>query len=374
MTIKRSLGSHIRGWFPQEPQVGIIRSTNYTVKTNGWVPLSFALSAALMIIGATASAYLGSMLMLSYQGDLQHYTRFAYLDLYLGLLNYIALGIGLFSAVLLLLRKYPNLAEALIAVVLAFGLATPLIFTMEGLMPENGLLLGWPMVAFSIITLVLLRLTRRKQNDVNAHWTAVPFSIAGVLMVTASAISAYTGIKLMVDFFQGLSTGVPAYYLLKLLGGVSILVVFGACLFAGERLLKRKQIALAAVLVSIVLLIELAAGFITDMGGNLPYENFAFRASTVLFSIITLLLVGLNYRNFNLNDKLAFQWVAPILVFEVSIAALIGYFASFGTIEWLYGMGMAWSIWLVFLINPVALAGACIWAKRKTTIKEMSIC
>ena len=296
MITKKDLENRIRGWFPQEPKVGIIKSTNLNMKSGKYSPLPFLASGALMILAAALSAYFGFSLLNSYQASVAYYhVATSYMELYVGLLNFAAIGLDLFAAALLLLRKYVVLAEVLVGVVLAFGLASPLIFTIEGYLPIGGLIFGLPMIAFSIVTLILLRLNNAKlKQETNMRWTALPFVLSGALMILASILSAYSGLDLLLLYRTGLSTAYAAIYRSDLYVGILNLVVFGVGLVAGILLLRRKHFGFAAIFASLVVVFELASPFFSDLGGYLPPERLAFRAPTIAFSIATLIILALN--------------------------------------------------------------------------------
>jgi hypothetical protein len=163
MNVKKGLQNRARGWFPQEPAIGIIKSTNVRAKPSRGVVLPLKISGALMIVAALLSFCFGILLLSTYQASIEYYnTANFYAALHVGILNLLAFGLGLFSGALLLIRKHVALSVTILVVVLAFGLASPLIFYAEGYMWENGLFLGSPMIAFSTAAIILAGLNYRK--------------------------------------------------------------------------------------------------------------------------------------------------------------------------------------------------------------------
>ena len=202
MDRKRRFGSWFRGWVPKEPAIGIIRSADVNLKLSWQVALPFFASAASMIVAAGLSAYFGFMLLADNQlaiGAGKFVT--AYWNIYAGFLNLTSFGLGLFAAVLLLLRKYVVLAEVLAGIVLACGLASswifmyfhsPLVYANWAPFLLQGVLVSLPMIAFSLVTLIIVRFNRKKLNlDFNRRWIVFPFTVSGVLMVIASLPLAY---------------------------------------------------------------------------------------------------------------------------------------------------------------------------------------
>lgn len=151
------------------------------LQTSWRASLPFIIGGALMILAAVVSAYLGFNLLTSYRTSLYN-GRFVspdYAGLYVGLLNLVAFGLDLFAALLLLLRKYVSLAEALVGIVLAGGLAaswiftyyhSPFIYMYYGQFLLQGLFVVTLMTVFSIATLIIIRLNRKKlKQDTNTN-------------------------------------------------------------------------------------------------------------------------------------------------------------------------------------------------------------
>ncbi len=185
MNRKRRFDSWFRGWLPKDP---IPTSPSKQIKlptinrniVDKWAMLPFAVSGALMITAAIVSAYLGYDLLLSYQRSIGEYHEYMtdYASLQIGLLNFLAFGVDLFAAMLLLLRKHVATAKFLVISVLALGLAAPFISRLNAPLiytehPTSifmsyapfwlkGLLAGLPMLAFSIPALTLIQLNRKK--------------------------------------------------------------------------------------------------------------------------------------------------------------------------------------------------------------------
>ena len=295
----------LRGWFPQELAVGIIKSVNVNVKPTPWSAIIFLTSGVLLIIAAGVSAYFGFNLLTNYRTSLANgrYVPTDYASLYVGLLSFVAFGLDLFAAMLLLFRKNTALAETLAAIVLACGLASPWIFTYfhsplvymyYGAFLLNGLFVSSPMIAFSLIALILVRLNRKKLNlDFNRRWSEFPFTVAGVLMIIASMPLAYNvSYLLWLLWFSGsaLSSVVPAYLMALL-----YLVLFGLDLYIASLLLKKKRVGAASAIVGVMLAVGLPLQLFLWKSYGDPF--YVFDSPTIACLIGTLILVGLNCRN-----------------------------------------------------------------------------
>ena len=298
--------------------MGIIRSADVNVKPTWRGALPFLTSGTLMIIAAGLSAYFGFNLLLDYRATVDRYhVQTDYASLYVGLLNIVAFGLELFAAMLLLLKKHIDLAETLASIVLACGLASPwffayfhspLIYMYYETFLLQGLFVSSPMIAFSLATLILIRLNRKKlKQDNNMRWTALPFTVSGALMIIASIPFAYSGISLPV-YLASTGTKLGNYYSALLVVLLNLLV-FVLDLFVAMLLLKRKRVGLAAVLVGLMLAIGLPLQLIALGGYMGPF--WAFGSPTIACLIATLILVGLNYRKLkqdtNTNTAMGIQ-------------------------------------------------------------------
>lgn len=288
-------------------------SSSGTLQLGRWGAFSLAIAGALMIIAAVLSAYFGYSLLLVYRGSLSYYhIPVDYRALYFTVLNFGAFGLDLFAAMLLLLRKHIGLAVILLCMVLAFGLAAPLIsnfidtsqmlnpgfdiptltnmvtaFATTGL---YGLIYGFSMIAFTIPVLIITRLNYKKMQATNVRWRKLPFMASGVLVIVASLISAYSGIETLYNYFAYMLThNVPGYVGPLSLGLLNLGAV-GAGLFGGTLLLLKKRVGLAVVLVGLMLACMLT------ISGYIPPDNLFLGSSTIVILVAALILVGLNYR------------------------------------------------------------------------------
>ena len=301
LDLKKRWGA-LRGWIPKEPAIGI-KSAEINLKP--WqVTLPFFASAALMIVAAGLSAYIGFTLLQNTQvavGARNFET--AYWNIYTGALNLASFGLGLFAAMLLLLRKYVALAEILAGIMLACGLAapwivmyfhSPLIYMYWWTFPLQNLLVSLPMIVFSLATLIMVRLNRKKLKlDFNRRWTLFPFTVSGILMIIASVPLAYNvSYLLWLLWFSGsaLSSNVAVYLEVLL-----YLALFGLDLFIASLFLRRKRVGAAAVIVAVMLAVGLPLQLFLLKGVAMPFYVFDF--PTVACLLATLILVGLNYRN-----------------------------------------------------------------------------
>ena len=304
LAITRNPKNRLRGWFPQEPAMGIIKSVNVNVKPTWLATLPFLASGALMIIAAVLSAYFGFNLLLDYQATINRYNvQTDYASLYIGLLSIVAFGLDLFAGMLLLLKKHLVIAETLAAVVLACGLASPwivlyfhspLIYIYWEKFLLQGLIASSPMIAFSLVTLILVRLSRKKLKlDFNRRWTVFPLTVSGILMIIASVPLAYDASYILwLIWFSGSALG---NYATAYLEALLYLALFGLDLFIASLLLKRKRRAgLAATIVAVMLAVGLPLQLFLLKGVEMPF--LVFDSPTIACLIATLILVGLNYR------------------------------------------------------------------------------
>lgn len=284
-------------------------STDNKVKIVQLIKLSFAIAGVFMLIAAILSAYSGLIQLIDYRGSLSY--PFSPRDdrgLILGLLYFIAFGLSLFAAMLLLFRKKPLLAEALVVTVMILGIATPIIYVLYPIPSEstlsaitnwtrwiNGLYSGLPMITFTIPTLILLQPNRRLSQDSNMRLIQRPFAIAGALMYITSVMSVYSAIQALIDY-RGSGDATYFAYLFMALCLLS-LGVFGAGLFAGRLLLKGHRIDLAVILMALMLALAFPITVVAYLSlciWSLSFIGIALL--TLTFSITALILVRLNYR------------------------------------------------------------------------------
>ncbi len=313
---KRSLEKLFRGWFPQEPAIGISKSANLNVKLNLSIApctLSFALAGALMIIAAILSAFFVFINLRLYWGSLLsgRFVSTDYRALFLGLFDSATFGASLFAAMLLLLGKKAHLAKLVVTVVAAFGSATPLIYIFFPIPEEPiafaifnsirwlmGLSFGFPIIAFSIPALVLLRSNRRRLQSGNMQGIPLPFAISGSLMIIASLMPIFTAIETLSNYGVNAINGSTSILTYQSLAMVLLgLGAFGTALPAGWLLLKRRLVGLSVILAGFVLVFASAMVVI----GYSLYNVFPWAAialTTTAFALTALILVGLNFRKF----------------------------------------------------------------------------
>ncbi len=281
--------------------------------SNNRKKLPFISTCALMIITAVISACLAVNLLTSYRISLYN-GRFVptdYASLYVGLLNSVAFGLELFAALFLLLRKYVNLAEIFVALVLACGLAavwtftyyhSPFVYLYHGVLLLPSLFAALPMAVFPIATLSLIRSNRRKLKQANIkRWTALPLILSGALMILASLPFAYNSLSLLSYLVSIIpkSTTFGTYFPNAVLVVVLNFLFFGINLIAAVFLLKKKRVRLAMVIVAVALAIGLPLQIIANE--PLPSPGLPFDFPTIACSFATLILVGLNYE-YSKND------------------------------------------------------------------------
>jgi hypothetical protein len=157
MTLRNKLQSCIRGWFPHEPIIGTIRSTQSSTGLNRWVGLPCSTIGALMVAASLLSVVFGTALVSFYLmlPPLPGGSRILFSGLCAGILNLGAFAVGLYSGILFLARKQITRAVIGMCVVLAFGLVTLLLPIFEGIPAQSGLLVASPMVVFPVAALCI---------------------------------------------------------------------------------------------------------------------------------------------------------------------------------------------------------------------------
>jgi hypothetical protein len=204
MNSAKSLGDRIRGWFPQEPKISIIRSTNINLKQGRWVPLP-SISGILLIVAALLSIYFGLIFSNGYTDSNWHVY---YAGLPISVLHWVACGLELFSAALLITRRHTSIAVASMVTVLLLGLSIPLINILDQpttsgpgyflflnlsspIMWQNGLFLASPMIGFSIAGLIIVGLDRRRLQGTwgfSASVTAAALAVFWSILAAANII------------------------------------------------------------------------------------------------------------------------------------------------------------------------------------------
>lgn len=314
MTFKKSLENRIRGWFPQEPKMGVTRTSNINMEPTWRVSAPFLASGVLLIVAAALSAFFGFYLLASYRNSMLN-SRFVSTDipgLFLGIFNFIAFGVDLFAAMLLLLRRHVGLAVILLGVVLAFGISAPFVTNFvnqthisiidypkfivlqeviwSGLL---GLLPALPMIAFSIPALIVTWRSQRKRQESFGQWPKFSFAFAGVLMVAAAVLSAYSGLEILFGNNAFVFTHASWSYYAPAVTAILDFVICPVAILAGVWLLKRKQTRLAVASTAAVFGLMVA---VTAVSGFVPFDTLVFGTYAYVASITTLTLVALNYR------------------------------------------------------------------------------
>lgn len=151
MTLKNKLQSCIRGWFPQEPTLNIIKS-EAPQEPNAQLTIPVPTLGAIMIVASLVSAVFGAVLVWSYL-LLDTGSRYAIVGLHIGVLSLATFVVGLSSGIILLIGKHFLASMASIVTVLAFGLVILMIPVIEGGPRESGLLFALPMIVSSFAAL-----------------------------------------------------------------------------------------------------------------------------------------------------------------------------------------------------------------------------
>ena len=285
-------------------------STNSNLK----IGHSHIIAAALTVTAAIVSAFFGFWLLSAYRTSILN-GRFVSTDipgLFLGVFNFVAFGLDLFAAMLLLLRRHVGLAVILLGVVLAFGVSAPFVTNFvnqthisiidypkfivlqeviwSGLL---GLLPAVPMIAFSAPALIVTWRSQRKRQESFGRWPKFSFAFAGVLMVAAAVLSAYSGLEILFGINAFVFTHASWSYYAPAVTAILDFVICPVALLAGVWLLKRKQTRLAVASTAAVFGLMVA---VTAVSGFVPFDTLVFGTYAYVASITTLTLVALNYR------------------------------------------------------------------------------
>jgi hypothetical protein len=179
MTLKNKLESRIRGWFPQEPTIGIIKSTQINLRFDRWVGLPFSTIGALMIIFSVLSVAFGTSLI-SFIVDYQSHfpaepgETIFFSVLCAGIFNLAAFPFGLCAGILMLARKNIGIAITGMFIVLSFGLATVLVPIFEGQPPQSGLYTASLMIVPSVVALCITGTKIGRQKTIITSQNELP--------------------------------------------------------------------------------------------------------------------------------------------------------------------------------------------------------
>ena len=226
----------------------------------------YAIAAALMVASAVLSAFFGFYLLSAYRTSILN-GRFVSTDipgLFLGVFNFVAFGLDLFAAMLLLLRRHVGLAVILLGVVLAFGASAPFVTNFVNQSHVSiidyprfivlqevvwsgvlGLLPALPMIAFSTPALILTWRSQRKRQESFGRWPKFSFAFAGVLMVAAAVLSVYSGLEILFGNNAFVFTHASWSYYGPAVTAILYFVICPVAIASGVWLLKRKQTRLA---------------------------------------------------------------------------------------------------------------------------------
>jgi hypothetical protein len=167
-SLKMKLESHKRDWFPKDPLIGAIKSTK-DEKFNRWALCPFLTPGALMIFSALISALFGLLFTgVWIVNEFAGVDTVAFISDYwiTGILSMCAFALGLFSGFLLLANRSIVKAAAFIVVIFSFGFAimtTPLLLGVGSW--EGGLVVASQMVGLSTTALISLGLNYRKLKN-----------------------------------------------------------------------------------------------------------------------------------------------------------------------------------------------------------------
>jgi hypothetical protein len=162
--LKIKLDLHKRNWFPKDPLIAAIKTTD-DEKFNRWALCPFLTPGALMSLLALLSGLFGFVLVFAYIVFVVAGTT-NITTLYPGILCIGAFILGTLSSILLLANRSIVKATVCILGVFSFGIATfvalPLL---DGLRWDSFLVVALPMVALSAASLILVGLNYRKLKN-----------------------------------------------------------------------------------------------------------------------------------------------------------------------------------------------------------------
>lgn len=169
MNIKRSLEFCIRGWFPKEPTIYIIKSTGEKKGLYNWALCPFFVPGVLMIIAALLSVTFGLTLVTVFLPMLlEGATTVHYSGLFVGILSLGAFVLQLLSAALLLAKKHFTVAVTSMIAILPFSLAIILIPSIVDGIAWSGVITALQMAAFSVTSLILVGINYIRLKKTNA--------------------------------------------------------------------------------------------------------------------------------------------------------------------------------------------------------------
>jgi hypothetical protein len=239
MNQKKGLKNTIRGWFPQQPVLDIVKSAQLNEKRNRLGALPFLAAASLMLVAAILSAFVGADIVLSLIPSRVapgSYSMFSYSNVYveiIGLANFI---LGSCSAVLLLSRKRAKSATVAMVVVLSLWLTTPLAHALENLDWQVGLFAAWPLIALPILALLLTAFSNFRGANKLTFLKEPPStrsSLVIVLGVSGGGLTFMSVIYGVITFFQ--------YHIFPLAVLLMIpTMIFGVSLLVVTVLVRRK--------------------------------------------------------------------------------------------------------------------------------------
>ncbi len=239
MTGKKRLSSLIRGWFPQQPTFGEIKSSEFSKNQSKWAAIPFLGASGLMVVVSVLSAFVGVSIVASilpFQPTPGSVSMFSYSNIYVEIVGLATFVLGSYSAVLLLSRKHINSAVAGMVVVVSLWLTTPLAHALENIDWEIGLSAAWPLIALPISALLLTAINNFRGTTKLTFPKEPPTirkSLVIILGVTGTGLTLLSIADGTITFFQFHSTAVT--FLL-----IGPAVIAGVSLLATAYLVRRK--------------------------------------------------------------------------------------------------------------------------------------
>ncbi len=195
----QSLKKKLRGWFPQEPTLNVIKS-EAPQEPNALLALPVPTLGAIMIVASLLSAVFGAVLIWIYLIlNTGAGAPVYFIGLHIGILSLAAFAVGLSSGIMLLIGKH-TAAMAGIVTVLAFGLATLIIPVIEGESSTSGLLFALPMIASSFAALSVTCYAMSKPTQPNSQPSVRERVFVG-LAASGGGLTAIGALFYLVPFY-----------------------------------------------------------------------------------------------------------------------------------------------------------------------------
>jgi hypothetical protein len=208
MTGKQRSSSLTRGWLPQQPTHGVIKSNEFSKNQSRWAAIPFLGASGLMAVASVLSAFVGVSIVASispFQPPPGSVSMFSYSNIYVEIVGLATFVLGSYSAILLLSRKRINSAVAGIVIVVSLWLTTPIAHALENIDWEIYLLAAWPLIALPISALILTAINNflsRNKSTFPKEPPTIRKSLVIILGVTGTGLTLLSIANGVLTFFQ----------------------------------------------------------------------------------------------------------------------------------------------------------------------------